>query len=168
MYLGGNHWWVARRSLPPDMKFRSVFFCFVVCVVSCLFPTACYCRILRFLSCLIYWNAKKCSVFLASRSPVHSCTFFFFAHLSCDTSCDRVRPMKTFLDWLVNQGGSSFLHKILFNFVRNFLSSSCFYQSGNHGLMQSFHQAFSYVVVTRSKCKIASTWLHFRCRTPEV
>ena len=77
MYLGGNHWWVARRSLPPDMKLRSVFFCFVVCVVSCLFPTACYCRILRFLSCLIYWNAKKCSVFLASRSPVHSCTFFF-------------------------------------------------------------------------------------------
>ena len=77
MYLGGNQWWVARRSLPPDMKLRSVFFCFVVCVVSCLFPTACYCRILRFLSCLIYWNTKKCSVFLASRSPVHSCIFFF-------------------------------------------------------------------------------------------
>ena len=78
MYLGGNHWWLARRSLPPDMKLRSVFFCFVVCVVSCLFPTACYCRILRFMSCLIYWNAKKCSVFLASRSPVHCCTFFFW------------------------------------------------------------------------------------------
>ena len=106
--------------------------------------------------------------FSSRQGPLSTPALFFFAHLSCDTSCDRVRPMKTFLDWLVNQGGSSFLHKILFNFVRNFLSSSCFYQSGNHGLMQSFHQAFSYVVVTRSKCKIASTWLHFRCRTPEV
>ena len=149
-----------------EAPFRFLLFCRV-----CGFLFVSHCMLLSYFTLFVVSYLLKCKEmfrFPRVKVPCPLLHFFFFAHLSCDTSCDRVRPMKTFLDWLVNQGGSSFLHKILFNFVRNFLSSSCFYQSGNHGLMQSFHQAFSYVVVTRSKCKIASTWLHFRCRTPEV
>ena len=39
------------------------------------------------------------------------------------------------------------------NFLRNFQTSSCFYQSCRHGLIQSSHQAFNYAELWRDRSK---------------
>ena len=57
---------------------------------SCVIFAACYCHILSVLLFIVFnWNA---SIFLASKSSVHSFTYF-----SRETSRGSVRPIKTFL-----------------------------------------------------------------------
>ena len=102
---------------------------------------ACYCHILSFLLFIVLnWNA---SIFLASKSSVHS-----FGYFSRETSRGSVRPIKTFLN-------DKFFHctlvrENLSHFVKNLQTSGCFYRSGNHGLIQSSHEVFDYVAVTKS------------------
>ena len=102
---------------------------------------ACYCHILSFLLSIVFnWNA---SIFLASKSSVHSYTYF-----SRETSRGSVRPIKTFL----HDGffPCTLVRGNLSNFVKNLQTSSCFYRSDNHGLTQSSHEVFNYVAVTKS------------------
>ena len=67
---------------------------------------------------VLYWNPNKLfhfpgvKVLCSALLPLNSGNF------SRDTSCDSVRPIKTFLH--VNQGGSSFLCKNPFNFFGKF------------------------------------------------
>ena len=102
---------------------------------------ACYCHILSFLLFIVLnWNP---SIFLASKSSVHS-----FGYFSCETSRGRVRPITTFLH-------DKFFHctlvrENLSNFVNNLRISSCFYRSGNHGLTQSSNEVYDYVAVAKS------------------
>ena len=70
-------------------------------------------------------------------------------NFSRDTSCDSIRPVKTFLH--VNRGGSFSFGKIRSISVVTFQTLSCSYLCCSHGLIQCFHQALNYVAVTRLK-----------------
>ena len=128
--------------------------CLFVCLFVCFFCWLFSHFTFRVFCCVFFpytyyiGMQTNCSIFLASKSSVRSSTLQF-SYFSRDTSCDSVRPIKTFLR--VDRGGSCFLAKNSFSFVINFQTSSCFYQCCSHGLIQSFHQAYNYVAVTRLK-----------------
>ena len=108
---------------------------------SCVIFAACYCHILSVLLFIVFnWNA---SIFLASKSSVHP-----FGYFSRETSRGSVRPIKTFLHDRFFP--CTLVRGNLSNFVKNLQTSSCFYQSDNHGLTQSSHVVFNYVAVRKS------------------
>ena len=97
------------------------------------------CLLLSHFILLFNWNA---SIFLASKSSVH------FGYFSRETSRGSVRPIKTFLHDRFFP--CTLVRGNLSNFVKNLQTSSCFYQSDNHGLTQSSHVVFNDVAVTKS------------------
>ena len=99
MYLGGNHWWVTRRSLPP--AWSSVPFSFVLSCVWFLVSFPLHVTVVFYVFCRVFFIEMQRNVPFSSRQGSLStpAVLLFFAYLSCDTSCDSVRPMKTFLDW---------------------------------------------------------------------
>ena len=74
-----------------------------------------------------------------------------FDNFSRDKSCDSVWPMKSSLHRSGRRKRCSVDN--LSNFLRNFQTSSCFYQSCSHGLIQSSHQAFNYPKLLRDRSK---------------
>ena len=79
-----------------------------------------------------------------------SFVLFNFDNFSRDTSCDSVWPMNPFIG--VGRRKRCSVDD-LSNFLRNFQTSSCFYQSCSHGLIQSSHQAFHYAELWQDRSK---------------
>ena len=125
--------------------FRFVFFSFA----------ACYCHFFTF--CCVFFSCRyhiriqtNSSLFLTWKSSVRSLV------ISRDTSCDSVWPIKSPHASDVAKGAEAeaLQRRESVQFREEFFqTSSCFYQSCSHGLIQSSNKAFHYAELWRDRSK---------------
>ena len=145
--VGGASSYNILLSAPP----LSGYFCFLSgkLFVFLLLVVVTFCHTF----CCVFFTDRysiRMLPFSSRRSPLSALLPLQFWFYSRDASCDSVRPIKTFLHGALKRK-REVLPEDLSNFVRNFQSSSCFYPSGSHGLIQSSRQTFNYVAGTRGK-----------------
>ena len=149
----------------------AAFFCLCFFFVLFFFSfAACYCHFLKF--CCVFFSCRyririrtNSSLFLTWKSSVRPLV------ISRDTSCDSVWPIKSSLhasDVAKGAEAEALQRRESVQFLRNYQTSSCFYQSFSHGLIQSSHQAFPYAELRRdwskdglhvSACELQDSWI---------